>query len=663
MKKSLLTLVVGMALALTAGAAVPGAVSALRPSKGQPQAQGHFQFMPIQDEAKAPIAAPQKVSGSLDYSLAGEPYTWLGFNNLVKGNQMATAFEITPEVSSKFAGAEITAISFYTGINGNTNKNDILLYSGFVTEGDLPTGPVAEGQTEVTPVSESGISATQAQKLYTIKLAKSVKIEAGKRYYVGTRFTIAASADYPVAIDYEPTSNLEGGWFAVRANGDSSWQWDNLASQYGNICLSCTLTGGGLPENYAVVAGINTTPVVRSGEKFDIDITVKNDAANTVSSIEYTYKIGAAEPVAKSANFSKALNYGETASVTVSGASTTETGMDVPVTVTVTKVNGLKNNAIEEGETMTETLSVIPADKGYTRNVVIEEATGNWCQWCPYGMIVMDHIHSTYTDGTFATIAVHGGSSTEPMQTSSYNGWMNAYISGFPTAIINRMYEVSLGYMQASNDVDQIYSAIRDVPGLVDLSMECRWGDAEQKSVQFDTKTSYVWDYDKAPDYLLSYVITENNVGPYNQTNGLAGQTGNYGGWEKKGRSVSMLFEDVARILDTFEGIPGSVPSAIVAGQEYGFTHIVDLPTSVKSAAEITAICMVINTKTGIVENVKYLPASQIKAYDPSGITEAAVEKEDAPVEYFNLQGMRVENPAGGVFIRRQGNTVTKVVK
>lgn len=34
----------------------------------------------------------------------------------------------------------------------------------------------------------------------------------------------------------------------------------------------------------------------------------------------------------------------------------------------------------------------------------------------------------------------------------------------------------------------------------------------------------------------------------------------------------------------------------------------------------------------------------------------------DAPVEYFNLQGMRVENPANGIYIRRQGTEVTKVV-
>ena len=43
-----------------------------------------------------------------------------------------------------------------------------------------------------------------------------------------------------------------------------------------------------------------------------------------------------------------------------------------------------------------------------------------------------------------------------------------------------------------------------------------------------------------------------------------------------------------------------------------------------------------------------------------TGVVEMVVETE-APVEYFNMQGMRVENPENGIFIRRQGNKATKV--
>lgn len=43
-----------------------------------------------------------------------------------------------------------------------------------------------------------------------------------------------------------------------------------------------------------------------------------------------------------------------------------------------------------------------------------------------------------------------------------------------------------------------------------------------------------------------------------------------------------------------------------------------------------------------------------------SGITE--IEATEAPVEYYNLQGVRVENPSNGLYIRKQGNQITKVI-
>lgn len=45
-----------------------------------------------------------------------------------------------------------------------------------------------------------------------------------------------------------------------------------------------------------------------------------------------------------------------------------------------------------------------------------------------------------------------------------------------------------------------------------------------------------------------------------------------------------------------------------------------------------------------------------------SGVEAAVVADQEAPVEYYNLQGVRVANPEGGIFIRRQGTSVSKVV-
>jgi hypothetical protein len=51
--------------------------------------------------------------------------------------------------------------------------------------------------------------------------------------------------------------------------------------------------------------------------------------------------------------------------------------------------------------------------------------------------------------------------------------------------------------------------------------------------------------------------------------------------------------------------------------------------------------------------------------YTYSEVSNIAVDANSAATEYFNLQGMRVDfdNAAPGVYIRRQGNTATKVIK
>ena len=45
-----------------------------------------------------------------------------------------------------------------------------------------------------------------------------------------------------------------------------------------------------------------------------------------------------------------------------------------------------------------------------------------------------------------------------------------------------------------------------------------------------------------------------------------------------------------------------------------------------------------------------------------SGISSIVVDDANAPVEFFNLQGVRVSDPTPGLYIRRQGNNVSKVI-
>lgn len=59
--------------------------------------------------------------------------------------------------------------------------------------------------------------------------------------------------------------------------------------------------------------------------------------------------------------------------------------------------------------------------------------------------------------------------------------------------------------------------------------------------------------------------------------------------------------------------------------------------------------------------NYNRIVLSDYKSFE-AGIGAIATDNENAPVEYFDLRGQRVDNPAGGFFIRRQGNKVEKIV-
>ena len=58
--------------------------------------------------------------------------------------------------------------------------------------------------------------------------------------------------------------------------------------------------------------------------------------------------------------------------------------------------------------------------------------------------------------------------------------------------------------------------------------------------------------------------------------------------------------------------------------------------------------------------NAQYI--TEYHDYAEYSAVEGIVSDENAPVEYFNLQGIRVENPAAGIYIRRQGSETKKVL-
>lgn len=68
------------------------------------------------------------------------------------------------------------------------------------------------------------------------------------------------------------------------------------------------------------------------------------------------------------------------------------------------------------------------------------------------------------------------------------------------------------------------------------------------------------------------------------------------------------------------------------------------------------------STVTFNYSGTQQINAIEVTLTEEASIDEIAADGENAPAEYYNLQGVRVDNPANGLYIKKQGSKVTKVI-
>ena len=84
---------------------------------------------------------------------------------------------------------------------------------------------------------------------------------------------------------------------------------------------------------------------------------------------------------------------------------------------------------------------------------------------------------------------------------------------------------------------------------------------------------------------------------------------------------------------------------------------------------DLTVVCTPYNGQMAPLVDGGFIYGFQIlyvgDIFDPTGIHDVQLDKNtNAPVEYYNLQGIRVSEPTkGGIYIRRQGNVSTKIMR
>lgn len=584
------------------------------------------------------------------YMPAEAPYQLLGFDNQIVGMQSAMAMQMDPSFVNSMAGAEITRIQFYTGSEYGGHENRIRRATVFVTN-DLTAEPLLTQETACP---------AEPTALVDVTLDTPCVIEAGKKVYVGVYMTLNSPNNLPIVIDFTGHSNDFGGWIGARSAPSEQWTWNNITAKYGFVCVGATVKGE-FPVDNVSVTDIDGVPVSYQNEPFEVDFLFKNNGSNDVNTLALEYDIDGEGTESGTVTMTAPVPFNKSAVIRLTDIVAPKAAKKANVNVRVTAVNGKPNTSADNSASFPVT--IVPAGKGFDRNVVIEEFTSTTCAYCPVGYTGMEYIHENYTDGDLIPVAIHVNyPGRDPMTATTFNNVYNLYCSsGVPSAIANRAYDV----YPTSENLVKIYEAVRSLPAIAKVTAEASYN-PETGAISVDTRTAFSFDYAEGEHkFTLSYAVTENNVGPYTQNNGYAGQTGDYYGWQDLPSSVSLVYNDVARQLDKFTGIEGSVPAAITAGSEYAFSHDVTLlQTLNKPAKQLNIVVYLINKSTGEIENAAMVGTSAITGL--AGVENVTADNgaaSDIPAEYYNLQGQRLANPAPGTLvIRRQGATATKVV-
>lgn len=528
---------------------------------------------------------------SFDFSNSFDPYTTLSLGANMIGTETFQGFVFSKEYADLYAGAQITAINVYSGINDATETNELTDVTVYLMES--PDGNPFRTQ-------KATISA-DPQTLNRITLDEPYTIEAGKSFFVSYSLVPKDQNDFYITVDALPRVNMDGCYIGF-FNG-SNYEWLQAANEVGNISMGVTIESENLPSNGMDIFTYQAPDFVTPGEPFSTTIYLYNTAHNPVNTLEVEYIIGDDKPQTVEWSFEKPLGNSVMANGILKDMVCNQTGASVPLKVRISKVNGEPNIGINPS--FETTFTCLRLEDGFKRNILVEEGTGTWCGYCPAGIVFMEHIREMYPEDAIR-VAIHAGgqNSPDPMEVKSASSLISMF-TGFPQLKLNRTYEMTPTEENINQKFADFMEAERRKAAVAEIS-DISVDFLSAKNISLKAKARFAIDLPNDLRYGISFFITEDNVGPYNQTNYFAGSTDEMGGWEKKKRVVSTIYDDVLRVcLGGISGYTDVFPEEIKAFTEYECTDNTSIKNVTDSDFFVTAL--IIDNITGAVINSRQI--------------------------------------------------------
>ena len=331
------------------------------------------------------------------------------------------------------------------------------------------------------------------------------------------------------------------------------------------------------------------------------------------------------------------------------------------IVVRITSINGAPGDDSQcNNNLFAVTTAVSPAPR---KGVLVEEATGTWCTWCPRGAVFMEFMDEKYGD-LFVGIAVHNA---DPMVVSEYDTGLtsNPSFSGFPSVAVERQSFIDPSAVEGSflesigiapRGVFEVGANLEEATGNMDISINLE----AMQELNF------------ADNIVLAIVedeVTGSGAG-WDQVNAYAGGgQGPMGGFEDLPSPVPaalMVYEDVARALVTpYEGVDSDIPAILAAGgtKLYNFNFTLD-PTWNTDHLSLVAILL---NSNGTADNAMQISLEDALAngFIQSSINDPALQAsfEIYPNPAADLLNIKLESAETGNVTLELINTYGQIMK
>lgn len=431
----------------------------------------------------------------------------------------------------------------------NSGKNAYFNIQGSATIGQLWALNVNMDAGQVS--IDDGNTPNLAVGSYTDATWFNLKIEANLTLHVWKAYinnvligTWMNGVNTVASADYFPVQNSQ--YFVDNVSFDhQTYTLPNL-----NAMISTVNMGG-------EIAGQNVTP----------SVTILNAGATAITSFNVNLNYNGVNYPSSVTG----VNIASIGTYTVNLPANVLVAGNQTYTATISNINGGNDDIAVDNSLSGQIDPVVPAPG---KMVVGEEATGTWCQWCPRGAVFMDLFQTKY-DQYWAGIAVHNG---DPMTNTDYDAGIGPLISGYPSAIVDRLPDVDPSGMSPD------FFARLQTPPVATIVNGATW-DAATRVLNVSVTSNFALAANG--NYKAACVLTEDDVtgtgSGWNQSNAYAGgNNGVMGGFEALSNPVpaaTMVYDHVARaIAPSFNGMANSYPPTVNAGDSYTMQVSFTLP-------------------------------------------------------------------------------------